>query len=81
VVKTPTWKADFRRGWLVREAQRLARSGQHADCTTLILQLQSLDGFDAARERFEDRALRSQLDRLCALAQEMGSKPVRRSAS
>lgn len=74
------WKTYNNRGKVVKQAQRLARSGQHADHTTIIPILEHLDGFDAARVRLEDRAVRVQLDRLCALAQRAGSKPAKRSA-
>jgi hypothetical protein len=63
-----SWKTYNERHKVVQQAQRLARSGQHADHTTIIPLLQDLEGFEAARVRLEERALRSQLDRLCAIA-------------
>ncbi len=71
-----SWKAEFRRGQILREAQRLARSGQHADHTTIIPLLRDLEGFEAARARLEDRAVRFQLDRLCAMRRSGRERPV-----
>ncbi len=65
---TVNWKTYNDRGKVVMQAQRLARSGQHADHTTIIPLLQHLDGFEAARARLEESAVRVQLDRLCAAA-------------
>ena len=47
-------------------ARDLARSGLHADHTSIIPQLEAVEGF--ARDRFEGYAIRAQLDRLCAMA-------------
>ncbi len=62
------WKSPYRRGQVVREAQRLARSGQYADHATIIPQLERMEDFDAVRARLEERPFRAQLDRLCAMA-------------
>ena len=56
------------RGKVVERARTLARSGQFPDHAAIIQQLEAMEGFAAARDRFEDRASRAQLDRLCALA-------------
>jgi hypothetical protein len=55
---------------VVRYAQDLARSGQYYDLAAILPELEPLEGFSAARARLEDRALRAQLDRLCALARD-----------
>ena len=62
------WKVYNDRGKVVMQAQRLARTGQHPDHTTILPLLEMMEGFEAARVRFEDRAKRVQLDRLCAAA-------------
>ncbi len=50
-------------GWTVR-------SGQYEDHRAIIAHLETVEGFAEARIRFDDRAFRSQLDKLCAMAQE-----------
>ncbi len=54
---------------LVRRARELARSGQYANLAAILPELEPLEGFAAARTRLDDRALRAQLDQLCAIAQ------------
>jgi hypothetical protein len=49
-------------------ARDLARSGLHIDHTTIVRELEAMEGFAAARPRLEDRAIRSQLDKLCAMS-------------
>jgi hypothetical protein len=58
------------RASVVRHAQELARSGQYSDLAAILTELEPLEGFAAARERFDDRALRAQLDRLCSMARD-----------
>lgn len=67
-MKSTSWKTYNERHKVVQQAQRLARSGQHADHTTILPLLQHMEGFEAARARLEDRAMRLQLDQLCAAA-------------
>ena len=62
------WKTYNERHKVVAEAQRLARSGQYPDHASIIPRLQDMNGFEAARARLEDRPIRAQLDRLCAMA-------------
>ena len=79
-----SWKTYHKRRQVVYQAQQLARSGQHADHTTIIPLLESLEGFEDARLRLEDRAIRSQLDRLCALARvssHASTKQLRRRSA
>ena len=64
------------RGRLLKQAQRLARSGQHADHATIILQLERMEDFEAAHARLEERAFRAQLDRLCVMARVGRERPV-----
>jgi hypothetical protein len=76
------WRTSYQCGRIVREAQRLARSGRHTDCTGIIRELEAVVGFDTARERLEDRALRAlraQLDRLCAMARAGTTATARRA--
>jgi hypothetical protein len=56
------------RGKVLNHARALARSGEHADHQTIILHLSALEGFEAVRSMFADRALCAQLDLLCARA-------------
>ena len=58
-----------RRRQVLDRARELARSGQHADHTTIIRELEAIESFEIAGVRLEDRAIRTQLDRLCAMAQ------------
>ncbi len=57
-----------RRRQILDQARELARSGQHADHTTIIPLLETMEGFEAARARLEEPVIRVQLDRLCATA-------------
>jgi hypothetical protein len=66
---TVNWRTYSERHKVVQRAQRLARSGQYPDHASIIPLLQDMEGFEAARLRLEERAVRSQLDRLCAMAQ------------
>ncbi len=69
------WRTYNERGKVVEQARRLARSGQHADHTTILPLLEHLEGFEAARVRFEERAVLLQLDRLCVMARAPGARP------
>ena len=71
-----SWKTYHKRAQVVELARRLARSGHHADHTTILPLLEGLEGYKSARIRLEDRAIRSQLDRLCAMAQAGRERPV-----
>ena len=53
---------------VLNHARDLARSGEHADHQTIIPHLAALEGFEAARSMFADRAICAQLDLLCARA-------------
>ena len=67
------------RARVVRQAQKLARSGQYSDLAAILPELEPLEGFAAARERFEDRVLQAQLNRLCAMAREALAHPRARA--
>jgi hypothetical protein len=67
------------RARVVRQAQKLARSGQYSDLASILRELEPLEGFAAARERFDDRALQGQLNRLCAIAREATAYPRARA--
>ncbi len=75
-MQSRNWKSLYRRGQVVREAQRLARSGQYADHATIIPQLERMEDFEAARARLEERAFRAQLDRLCTMARVGRERPM-----
>src|SRR3712207_6543056 len=77
-MQSRNWKSLYRRGQVVREAQRLARSGQYADHATIIPQLERMEDFETARARLEERAFRAQLDWLCTMARTGMSGPWRR---
>lgn len=64
------WKTYSNRGKVIAQAQRLARSGEHADHTTIIPLLKRMEDFEAARTRLEARVMCAQLDRLCAAARD-----------
>lgn len=64
-----SWKDQQKRAKVIEQARRLARSGEHTDHTTIMKELEALDTFASARPRLEERAIRSQLDKLCELAQ------------
>jgi len=59
-----------KRGKVLNHARDLARSGEHADYQTILPQLVALEGFEAVRWVFEDRAICAQLDKLCATARK-----------
>ncbi len=61
---------------MVARAQQLARSGQHADLTTIIPLLRNMEGFEAACILFETPAMRLQLDRLCAASRDQNIPKV-----
>ena len=75
------WNGYHKRGMVMRQAQQLARSGQHDDHTSIIRELEGMDGFEAARVRFADPAMQVQLDRLCAMARVSPRASAQRSAS
>ncbi len=75
------WNGYHKRGMVMRQAQQLARSGQHDDHTSIIRELEGMDGFEAARVRFADPAMQVQLDRLCAMARVSPRASTQRSAS
>ena len=56
------------RGKVLNHARDLARSGEHADCQTILLHVAAVEDFEAVRSVFADRALCAQLDLLCAMA-------------
>ena len=53
---------------VLNHARALARSGEHADHQSIVLDLATLKDFEAVRRVFEDRAICAQLDKLCAMA-------------
>ena len=70
------WRTYNERHKVVQQAQRLARSGQYADHTAILPLLEGMEGFEAARARLEEPAIRVQLDRLCAAARNPSASGV-----
>ena len=71
---------------VLNHARELARSGEHADHQTIIPHVAALEGFEAVRSVFEDRAICAQLDKLCTRARnregpllELASRRTRHS--
>ncbi len=64
------WRTYHDRHRVIVQAQKLARSGAHADHRTILPLLQHVEGFEVARVRLEEGAIRLQLDRLCASARD-----------
>jgi hypothetical protein len=69
LMTAPTWRSTAQRKRLLDVARDLARSGQHPDHTSVIAELEAMEGFAEARGWFEGSAMRLQLNRLCAVAQ------------
>ncbi len=67
------------RAKVVAHARDLARSGQYSDLAAILPELEPLEGFSAAQERFKDRALRAQLDRLCVMSRDAAAYPRARA--
>jgi hypothetical protein len=78
ISKEDRGKRYAQRDRVIRIARNLARSGRYPNVLALLPELELLDGFADARERFEDRALRAQLEWLCATAQDRSSVVIRR---
>ncbi len=57
-----------RRAKILDVARDLARTGWHEDHTTILRELEAIEGFAAVQTRLEDPAFCAQLDRLCAMA-------------
>ncbi len=74
------WNVYHTRGIVLRQAQQLARSGLHDDHTSIVRELEGMDGFEAARVRLDDPAMQVQLDRLCAMARLSPRASTQRSA-
>jgi hypothetical protein len=72
------WRVYSERHKVVAEAQRLARSGEHADHTTIIPLVTSMKGYEAARARLEEPVVLTQLNQLCVLASARARLPRRR---
>ncbi len=64
-------RAYRQRAYVLNCARALARSGQYADCASIIQELQAIEGFDRAQQWFEQQALRIQIDRLCAMSRRI----------
>jgi hypothetical protein len=62
-------KAYAHRAKVLRLARSLARSGQHDNHTSIVAELELVDGFADAHRCLVDRVITAQLDRLCAMAQ------------
>jgi len=73
-MKLATHIASAKRKRLLDVARDLARSGQHPDHRSVIVELEAMEGFAEARGWFEGSAMRLQLNRLCAVAQTRPSR-------
>lgn len=67
-MRAPPWRTRAQRTKVLELARDLARSGGHPDHTSILAELEPMEGFAEARVRLEESAIRLQLDRLCALA-------------
>jgi hypothetical protein len=63
------WKIQNQRTKVLNLARVLARSGQHQTHRSILAELEIVEGFADAYRSLTDRAISSQLDRLCAMAQ------------
>ncbi|MCD6052417.1 MAG: hypothetical protein K0Q55_3835 [Verrucomicrobia bacterium] len=63
------WKIQNQRTKVLNLARVLARSGQHQTHHSILAELEIVEGFADAYRSLTDRAISSQLDRLCAMAQ------------
>jgi hypothetical protein len=63
------WKIQNQRTKVLNLARDLARSGQHQTHHSILAELEIVEGFVDAYRSLTDRAISSQLDRLCAMAQ------------
>jgi len=66
VMDTPSKLSD-QRVRVLNRARALARSGQHPDHKSILAELEPMEGFAETLDRLQ--LIRSQLDRLCTLAQ------------
>jgi hypothetical protein len=57
---------------MMNQARTLARSGQYADHTPILAQIETEAGFEKVRRWIDERAFRAQLNRLCEMAQSKG---------
>ena len=73
-MRAPPWRTRAQRTKVLELARDLARSGCHPDHTSILAQLEPMEGFADARVRLEESAIRLQLDRLCALARAPRSR-------
>ena len=61
------------RARLLNRARELARTGRHSDHKSILVQLETVEGFAGAAEEIDP--IRLQLDRLCAMKQVAGREP------
>lgn len=54
-----------KRKLVLKQARKLARSGEHGDHLSIQKALKSAEGFVEAKHWFEDQRFREQLDELC----------------
>ena len=64
----PFWKAHLGRTKLLSHARQLARSGQHPDHRSIIMQMELADGFGDAHRLLVRPGISAQLDKLCTMA-------------
>ncbi len=72
MMRTFDWNQK-QRARLLNRARELARTGRHPDHTSILAQLETVEGFAGAAE--EIAPIRLQLDRLCGMKQAAGREP------
>ena len=65
---TAYWDRQLQRTKVLKLARDLARSGQHENHQSILMELEVVEGFAAAHRCLTDRVISAQLDRLCAMA-------------
>ena len=61
---------------MMNQARTLARSGQYADHAPILAQIGAEPGFEKVLRWLDERAFRTQLDRLCHLAQDKAAQGI-----
>ena len=61
---------------MMNQARQLARSGQYADHAPILAQIETEPGFEKVLRWLDERAFRTQLDRLCHLAQDKAAQGI-----
>ena len=65
---TEYWERQLQRTKVLKLARDLARSGQHENHQSILMELEVVEGFAEVHRCLTDRVICAQLDRLCAMA-------------